>query len=140
MVTAAQTATAEPVVVDVPAYRDAPRLLSPGAPRSGIPATARRPAVGGPTQPIGGKPAVASVVTLPAPPRLLMPSGRPSCNCPEWHALRVFGHGRGRHRVSFEAGDDGLVSPEVDSVCAVCGYGLRTTATAEPNPAVADRA
>jgi hypothetical protein len=101
VVTAAQAATAEPVVVHLPEH-------------------------------------VSSVVTLHAPPRVVMaPSGQASCNCPEWHALRVFGHGR--HRVSFEAGDDGLVSAEVDSVCAVCGYGLRTT-TGALAPDVAGRA
>lgn len=82
---------------------------------------------------------VASSATLPTPTIVFTSSARPSCRCPEWHVLRVFGHGR--HRVSFEAGDDGLVGLETDSVCAVCGHGLRMTPTrtAAPDPDGPDR-
>ena len=87
------------------------------------------------------RPTVASSVTRPAPTVLFTSSGGPNCRCPEWHVLRVFGHGR--HGASFEAGGDGLVSAEIGSVCAVCGHGLRTeataTATAAPGPGGLDR-
>jgi hypothetical protein len=85
---------------------------------------------------------VTSSATLPAPTVVFTSSAAPSCRCPEWHVLRLFGHGR--HRASFEAGDEGLVGLETDSVCAVCGHGLSrtptTTATAGPSPDGPDRA
>jgi hypothetical protein len=91
---------------------------------------------GGTLRRTGGKPAIASLVTTHAR-AVLVARGQPTCSCPEWHVLRMFGHGR--HRASFEAGDDRLVSPEVDSVCAVCGHVLRTMARAQPSPGVGAR-
>jgi hypothetical protein len=135
VVTAAQTAGAERVVIHVPGRLDAPGLLASRAPRCSDPGVEHRLDEGVTPLRIGGHMAVASVVT---PPALLVPSGQPICRCPEWHVLRLFGHGR--HGVSFEAGDDRLVSPEIDSVCAVCGYGLLTMSRAELSRDFADSA
>ena len=42
------------------------------------------------------------------------------CTCPEWHHLRLFGHGR--RRANFE--DERLGGPQVNGVCPACGHGL----------------
>ena len=45
------------------------------------------------------------------------------CSCPEWHALRLLGRGRGR--VSFETCHEDLADVTISGACQVCGYGLR---------------